>query len=204
MRSRLPRGRPGPRAAGPDPTPGAALAWPGGPRSRPAARAHLRAWPPRWAGARRWAWPGSCSSRARAAPRRRRVTRGKAGAGALAHSFALGCSGQGTRGRTAPQGGATAGGRGGPVSDAPRRVGVVRSRSPDASRPPHLEPSSSHGRPGTGSPPHRPRRRDFRKNRKQNSVGGRRTGGEVRGPRGACAVPAAPSGGGRPRGLVVF
>jgi hypothetical protein len=61
-----------------------ALAAPGWPA--PARAPHLRAWPRRWASARRWAWPGSsCPRPSRSAPHRRHL--GGGGRKSLARSF---------------------------------------------------------------------------------------------------------------------
>lgn len=132
-----------------------------------------------------------CSSPPRCHPRRRPAPIRRPLARSFIHSRpgrpGLGPAGEGA---AAPQGGATRGPRG------PRLGSAGEGSVPPAAaaRPTHHPPSEpprrpSHGRPGTGSHPCHPRHHDFQNNRKQNSTGW--AGG-------ACAVLAAPSGGGRP------
>lgn len=179
-------------------------------RSRPDSREpcagrspHLRAWPRRWACGRSRAWPGSFCPPIRAALRRRGVTRGegrrRSAVPSLAHSFirARAVRGWGLRAK-GPQARRAERLRG--AARAPPRIrrggiGIAGSRGPAHTQRAQRTASAPPPRPSRNrKSPCSPRHHDFRNNRKQNSTAWAGGAGS------ACAVPAAPSGGGRPAG----
>lgn len=133
-----------------------------------AGAAHLKAWPQRWACARWWAWLGSfrplplAAPRCDASPGRRPAPR-RSSTCSLIHSF-LCRSGPG--GEWAPPDGASPNGPRERRLGSAGRVDLAGCRRSPTSGPRYPAPHHHPGRPGTGN---RPRRPDFRDNRKQNS-----------------------------------
>lgn len=160
----------------------------------PAGAAHLKAWPRRWACARRWAWRGSFCPfpspllAAEASPEEGPRRGGPPRARSLIHSSAARGPG--------PKGPAGRAGLQGPRErrlGSAGRIGLADPRGSLTGGPRNPVPHCRQGRPGSeanfraatsGTPGSKTARR-----------GGR--AGSARG-RDACVLPAAPSGGGRP------